>query len=139
MEEVLEYYRKKGYHRVIVDPQIVLDTAAAQVDVTYVIVEGPKALIAAVDIEGTKAFKAKKIARQMKNRRKKVFDEKQLTEDIKAIEDFYKNRGYLDYKLQGTSVSYNAEATSITIRISLTEGGQFRHGDTTFSGNVLYA
>ena len=54
-----------------------------------------------VDIAGVESFKPKKLLKLMKNRKKRfTFSEKELPEDIKKIEAFYLNNGFLDVSVQ---------------------------------------
>jgi len=138
-EKILELYRKKGYHKAQADTKVELDTAAAKADVAFLIQEGPRALIAEVRLSGVSAFKPKKIARQMKTRRKKVFSETQLEEDLKKVETFYKDRGHIDFRIGSSSVSYSEDLKRITVDVAVFEGPRYLFGDTSFSGHTIYA
>ncbi len=138
-EKILETYRKKGYVNASVDARVALDTTSAMADVTYAVQEGSRTVIGSVEIEGVRAFKVKKILKQMKNRRKKIFDEKEFAEDHKKIETFYKNRGYVDFEIISSSISYNEDRTRIAIRLAVNEGHQHRFGQTRFKGHSVYA
>lgn len=138
-EKMLELYHKKGYHRATITPVVSIDTATLKADVLFRILEGPKAKIAEVRFTGAQAFKTKKIAKKLTvNRRKKVFSEKDLPEDLKKLETYYKNQGYVDFRIAHSSVTTSADLTKIYLDITLEEGRQYRYGDTTFSGHVLY-
>jgi outer membrane protein insertion porin family len=137
-DKLLAFYKKKGYYRASIEPAVAIDTAALQADLTFAVQEGPKAKIVDVTINGVTVFKPKKVARQMKNRRKKVFDEKQFGDDLKAVEAYYKNRGYLDFKLENSTVAYSPDGTEVSIRLDIHEGASYKHGDTTFSGYEHY-
>lgn len=137
-DKILEAYRKKGFHRARVSGDVKVDTTTHKADVLFTIEEGPKARIAEVLLTGVTAFKPKKVLRKMKNRRKKVFDEKQLPEDLKAIEALYKNEGYQDFEILSSSVTFSEDLTKIFIHVAVKEGRQYRFGDTTFSGHTVY-
>lgn len=137
-DKILAKYHEKGYLDAAVSAAVETDTGTLQSLVTYTVVEGPKSRIALVSIDGIKAFKPKKVLKQMKNRRKKVFVEKDLPEDVKKIETFYLNRGYLDVKLSSPTVTLSSDKTKIYIALSVSEGPQYRFGDTSFSGYALF-
>ena len=140
VDKMLEAYHKKGYHRAGIDTRVAVDTPTHKADITFLIDEGPRALIQEVRIEGTSSKRNLKKARKaMKTRRKKVFSEKQLQEDLAKIEEYYKNEGYLDYRVESSSVSVSTDQTRMTVDLRLFEGPQYRFGDTTFSGNTIYA
>lgn len=138
LEKLEELYREDGYMDVRVEYKTVLDTAAHQVDLNLSLREGPKSRIVAVEVAPVTAFKVKKILRQMKTRRKKVFSPKQFEEDLKTLTQFYKNRGYADFEILKTSVTYSADKTKIFVVIDIREGNEYRFGDTYFDGNTVY-
>ena len=137
-DKILEKYKDKGFLEATVSSRVDLDTSTMMADVIYTIVEGPKSKIKEIRIETVKSFKPKKVLKQMKNRRKKVFLEKELPEDVKKIETFYLNNGYLDVSVGSAAWTYNPDKTEITIVIPLTEGRQYKFGDSSFSGNIIY-
>lgn len=137
-EKIVEKYKEKGFLDATASSRIDKDTTTLQAFVTFIVNEGPKSKIFWVAVKGVKAFKQKKILKQMKNRRKKVFVEKDLKEDLKKIENFYLNRGFLDVKLSTPSILVSADKTRIYIDLSVDEGRPYRFGDTAFSGNLVY-
>ncbi len=146
--KILALYQKRGFHRAAVKPAVQIDTATLKAVITYRIEEGPRSRIKAVRFTGVTLFKKKspektsrKLARKagMKNRRKKRYSAGQLKADFKAIEDYYKNRGYLDYELKDSSVTFSPDGKEIFIDIDIHEGRAYRYGETTFSGQMIYA
>lgn len=138
-KKILEAYQKKGFLRASVESEVSLDTGALQADVLFRVREGPRSRIEEVRLSGAAAFRPKKLVKKMENRRKKVYDEKKLPEDLKKIEDYYKNNGFQDFRIASSSVSFSEDQTKIFIDIVLEEGRQYRFGDTTFSGQTVYA
>lgn len=137
-DKLLAKYKEKGFLDAVVEPRVELDTAALQAMVFFDIVEGPKSRIELVSIDGVKAFKLKKVLKQMeKNRRKKVYVEKDLPDDVKKIETFYLNRGFLDVKVGSPTVTLSADKTKIYIALGVVEGRAYKFGDSTFSGNAV--
>jgi outer membrane protein insertion porin family len=130
-------YREKGFLDATVETEVRVDTEAAKADVVYKIVEGPKSRILLVEIAGVAAFKPKKLLKLMKNKRKKVFDEKELDADLAKVEAHYKNNGYLDVRLSTPVVVMSPDKTKISIGLGVIEGRSYRFGDTTFSGNLV--
>jgi len=140
--KVLEAYRKKGYHRASVQSAVEVDTAAHKADVVFTVFEGPRAKIRRIGIAGQTLYKKdKKLAGKAKleNRYKKVFDPAKLAEDRKKLEEFYKNRGFLDVEVGASSVTVGTDGTEIYVDWELLEGKQYRYGETSFSGHTLYA
>ncbi|MBI3551196.1 MAG: outer membrane protein assembly factor BamA [Elusimicrobia bacterium] len=131
-------YNEKGFLDADVKSRVETDTNTLQAVVTFAIDEGPKSKIFWVWAHGAKALKEKKVLKQMKNRRKKVFFEKDLKEDMKKVETFYLNNGYLDVVVTTPTIWTSEDKTRIYIDFSVTEGPQYRFGDTSFSGDLVY-
>ncbi|OGS36426.1 MAG: outer membrane protein assembly factor BamA [Elusimicrobia bacterium RIFOXYD12_FULL_66_9] len=136
--KVMAKYREKGFLDAVVNSEVRTDTAASKVDLVFKIVEGPKSRIELVELNGAKQLKAKKLLKLMKNRRKKVYVEKDLPEDVQKIETEYKNNGYLDVRLSTPLVTLSPDKTRISIALGVEEGRAYRFGETTFSGYLVF-
>jgi outer membrane protein insertion porin family len=144
LEAVLESYRKKGYLRATAETSVVVDSSTLKATITYSIVEGTRSQIKETRLHGVEAFTAKKVLRKAKVKSKpgwlrKVFQKKLFDEDKRKIETFYKNRGYQDFEITSSSVTFSADQRDIFIDITIKEGREFRFGDTTFAGYLVYS
>ncbi len=137
-EKVLKKYRDKGYLLVTVESRVHTDTAALKCDIFFTVNEGPRSKIGKVTVTGVKAFKTKKILKLMKNRRKKVFKEDILPEDIEKIEKFYLKKGFLDVIVGSATVTKNEDKTKIFVSLSIIEGESYKFGGSSFSGHIIY-
>lgn len=137
-DKILEAYHKKGFIHAVVDSKVDVDTAAAMAELTFVLDEGPKTVIGTVEIEGLKAYKKKKVLKQMTNRPKKVYQAGELEADKKKIEALYKNNGYSDFAITHTSTTFNEDRTKLNISFVFDEGRQYLFGESSFSGNTIY-
>ena len=138
VKKIVDKYHEKGFLDATVDMDVKVDTAASKAEVVFNVVEGPKSRIELVEISGVKAFKPKTLLGLMKNKRKKVFFEKDLPADHKKIETEYKNNGYLDVRLSTPLVTLSPDKTRIAIALGLDEGRPYRFGVTTFSGYIVF-
>ncbi|MEK7722605.1 MAG: outer membrane protein assembly factor BamA, partial [Elusimicrobiota bacterium] len=136
--KISDKYREKGFIDAMADYEVRFDTAASLCFLTISVTEGKKARVAAVELEGAAAFPLKKLLKKLKNRPKKIYSPQDLDEDFKALADFYKNNGYADFKLTSSSVSFNEERSSVTIKLSVSEGNKQKFGATFFAGNTVY-
>jgi len=136
--KITDKYHEKGFIDAKADYEVRFDTAASLCFLTVSVVEGKKARVAAVDLEGVSGFPAKKLIKKLKNRPKKIYSPQELDEDLKTLTDFYKNNGYADFKVTSSSVTFNEERSSVTIKIAVTEGNKQKFGATFFSGNTVY-
>ncbi len=137
-EKIVEKYTKKGFLDATVDAHIATDTTTLKSVLTFNVHEGPKSEIFWVSIKGVHAFKLKKILGLMKNRRGKVYTEKNLPEDVHKIQAFYRHNGYLDVVVSSPTVIISWDKTRLYISLSVSEGRSYRFGQTTFSGNLVY-
>ena len=136
--KILDQYREKGY----TEAKVETSTAPVETNqaiLTFNITEGIRVLVRDVDLSGVRDFKEKKILKQMKTKRKKVFNARTLKEDLENIEKFYKNRGYLLFKSSEPAVTYSEDRTGIRIVIGIQEGRKFSFGSTSFEGNTLFS
>ncbi|MBI5745076.1 MAG: outer membrane protein assembly factor BamA, partial [Elusimicrobia bacterium] len=136
--KISDKYHEKGYIDAKADYEIKYDTAASLCFLTINVTEGKKAKVAAVILDGAAGFKTKKLIKQLKNRPKKIYAPQDLDTDFKALETFYKNNGYGDFKIASSSVTFNQERSSVTIHLVLNEGTKQRFGATYFNGNTVY-
>ncbi|OGR64383.1 MAG: outer membrane protein assembly factor BamA [Elusimicrobia bacterium GWB2_63_22] len=136
--KITDKYREKGFIDARADYEVKFDTAANLCFLTIALTEGKKARVAAVELEGAAGFKLKKLVKKFKNRPKKIYTPQDLDADYKALEAFYKNNGYADFKITDSTVSFNADRSSVTIHVTLTEGNKQKFGATYFAGNTVY-
>ncbi len=137
-DKIVKKYNEKGFLDATATGSVEVDTATLQATVTFHVVEGAKSKIFWVWVRGVKAFKQSKIEKQMTNRRKKVFSDKDLPEDVKKLEAYYKNRGFLDVKVSSPTVWTSEDKERIYIDLTIDEGRPYKFGQTTFSGNEVY-
>ena len=143
VKKLTDKYHEKGFLDATVATEVKIDTAASKADVVFRVVEGPKSRIELVEISGVTAFKQTTlfgggVLGLMKNKRKKVFFEKDLPEDLKKIETEYKNNGYLDVKVSTPLVTLSPDKERISIAIGVLEGRPYRFGATSFSGYIVF-
>lgn len=136
--KITDKYHSKGYIDARAEYETVYDTGTHTCRLTLNITEGNRARIAETKLEGAAGFKKKKLLKLMKNRTGKIYSPQDLDEDFKNLENFYKNNGYGEYRMDASSVTFNEDRSRVFIRVDLTEGPRSRFGATTFSGNGVY-
>ena len=136
--KIADKYREKGFIDARADYDVKFDTAASSCRVTITVTEGRKARMAAVVLEGANGFPHKKLVKKLKNRPKKIYSPQDLDADLKALEAFYKNNGYGEFSVTESSVTFNEDRSSVTLRIAVSEGVKQKFGATYFSGNTVY-
>ncbi|MBI1871073.1 MAG: outer membrane protein assembly factor BamA [Chlamydiae bacterium] len=103
--------------------------------VTFVVVE--KAIVKEIVFEGNKAFNEKKLKKQMKLNMGDRINETQLKEDVQAIKDFYKDKGYPNTKVD-YSLSVDKEIGHAAIVIHVQEGVRVKVDRVAFVGNKAF-
>ena len=138
MQKVVEKYNDKGFIDAKASYEHKCDEATNKCEITVNVIEGPKAIISAIDFKGVTAFKEKKLRGKFVNKPKRKYDPKQIKRDLAALSTFYKDNGYADFTINGSSVSFNENRSSVTLHVDLTEGDLHYFGATFFSGTDIY-
>ena len=138
VEKIVALYKEKGYANVKVEPYTTEDEKSGMMIVTFFITEGKQIRIGKVNLVGVEVFDTKKIKKKMKTKRKKFFKQELLDEDLKMIEAYYKDRGFLKVRLGTPIVNYNEENTEILVTLFVYDGLKYTVGDIRFQGNYVF-
>jgi outer membrane protein insertion porin family len=96
-------YRQKGHYltTVNVDERELTETGI----LIFQIIEGPRVRVTAIEFDGNGAFSDKQLRAEIKTRtafplfRRGELDTEVLADDVAALDRYYKNRGYLDVRV----------------------------------------
>ncbi len=121
-------YRERGHYltTISVDESELQDTGI----LLFRIVEGPRVKVKAIEFEGNQAFTATQLHAEIGTRtavilfRRGELDEEKLTDDVAALDRFYKDRGYLDVRI-GHRVELSPHQTEAKVVFPIIEGQQF--------------
>jgi len=96
-------YKKRGHYLTTVSiDEAELDSSGLLI---FKIIEGPRVKVKAVEFEGNQAYTDDQVIAEVKTRtalflfRKGELDEEILADDVAALDRFYKDRGYLDVRV----------------------------------------
>ena len=127
---IARYYRSLGYAQVAVSTTVEetsIDTAsgppAAQVTVRLLIDEGPRTLVARVEIEGHDAMPADELRARLQSKPGEPFSELRAVADRDALARLYANRGYQSATVQ-VDRRFDEDETSVDLIFVLQEGAQ---------------
>lgn len=67
---------------------------------------------------------------------KKKYSREKLTGDLETIENYYLDRGYIQFALNSAQVSMGPKKDSVYISVSIDEGEQFTIKDVSLAGDV---
>jgi outer membrane protein insertion porin family len=154
VETVLrELLAEKGFTDPVVTHVVTpVPTGAKLVNVTFHIVDGPRITIRDVEFVGNRVLDDAALAKAMKENRPESllsaltgggrYKEAKFADDAQSIEDYYRDRGYVNARvgrLEVRSLDDSADGSTrwVQLRIPVTEGKPYRIGDVTFEGNQI--
>ncbi len=138
-------YLKKNYP----DAKIVSRTTplvnAGLVDVTFVIDEGDKQKVTAINFIGNVHAKAKDLREIMATKKDSwiswltgsgKIDDENTADDLRRITDYYRNRGFLEVKVTGPRATPYRDGQMLTYTIQ--EGPRLSVGEQSVTGNTIF-
>ncbi len=144
VEAVQKLYGNKGFRFVDIQSDVKVNRQSKEATVYIRVQEGLKYKIKDVKFEGNQAFKAKKLLKFMKTRKKGlmflrsgVFKQENFEKDIERLQLFYQQEGYLDAKIE-PSFDYDDQGHWIYVKILIDEGKHYVTGDVQIQGNRLF-
>ena len=144
---IINKYRKNGFLNTKVNINTVPDTLGLNSERMVISVDlGDRVKINSINFSGNELYKTKKLKKQMKNTKSKLFGrfwkkskyiESDYEDDLEAIVDFYKEKGYRDARILLDTVKI--DGNQINLDIQLAEGNRYYFGDIKFLGNSVYS
>ena len=140
-KRIIDIYRKEGYYNVKVDYKIEQKKGASKL--IFIIKEEQPLYVRNVEFEGNKSFSRFKLGGIMETKSRNIlllrwkppFNKEVLEEDIKKLEKFYKDEGFLDvkidYRLRKVDDRYD-------ITVIIKEGPRYRLKKFDIKGNTLF-
>ena len=135
--KILALYKDKGYADCQMEVYPTTDEDTNIMTITFLITENNKVLIGDLFVEGVRSFKNKKIKKLAKTKKKKVFKEETLKNDMLSIKKFYVNRGFMDFSIGEPEITYDESRTKIFVTLRVNEGVRYKMGDVGFEGNSV--
>ncbi len=140
-------YQSKGFPDVTVAASSELQLSG-NMGVTFTVEEGVRNVVEKLAFEGVEAVSQNTLKRELKLKEKGLFqpgefNEAKLEESRRAIETYYKNRGYVDARVVDVRREASPAEMGDSMRLALTfvvvEGRRYLFGGLGFSGNTLYS
>ncbi|MBN2627049.1 MAG: outer membrane protein assembly factor BamA [Spirochaetales bacterium] len=148
-DAIAALYLDKGFLNAKVEFVTEIDETANTAQVVFKIEEGIQTKISEIRIEGNSAeMSDRTLLGLMKTKpqslfNKGIFVESQLQEDITAIKNNYRSRGYIDMDVVQVNrdiVLDEADGINkMVITLIIEEGTAYRFGTLTFSGNTIFS
>jgi outer membrane protein insertion porin family len=134
LEEILDYYRNKGFLRVSSPGIQRVPTGDGKIDLFIPINEGTRYKVAGVGFGKISVFKPEELYPALTLVGGDAYSAKKMRADIDMIRSYYGSRGYADATVVPDIDNASGDSVQITYRI--TEGSRFRVGRVSIGGNT---
>lgn len=140
--EIQEMYRKKGFSAATVTYRIGAPSAEGYSTVLFTINEGTQGVLRNVEFVGNTAFTSEKLKGEMSQKEKGLksmlgqggsTDAETLAQDVRAIEDFYRDNGYLNARVTNVS-RMRADAKYVDVVMTIDEGDTYMVDSIAING-----
>ncbi|MBI5675820.1 MAG: outer membrane protein assembly factor BamA [Nitrospirae bacterium] len=147
VNKVVSFYQSEGYWDAKVIP-VTREISGEAVALTFQITEGDKAVIKTITITGNKALSSKMIKKAMKTKERwflsfltnsGIYSKEDMEIDVERIKELYHSKGYISVSVSEPEVTFNSEKTKIYIKISVSEGSQYKVGEFGIKGNTVFS
>ncbi len=146
-QELTRQYNNRGKYNVEITPTVArLDRN--RVDVIIHVKEGKPAKIRHINLIGNEQYKQKEIVDQWESqesnwlswyRRDDQYSREKLTGDLEKLNEFYLDRGYIDFSVDNTQVAISPDKRDMFITAGLTEGQKYTVSDVKVTGDTVIA
>jgi outer membrane protein assembly complex protein YaeT len=136
----LKLYREKGYLKATVVSALgATDSATGKAPLSWTIEEKSKVRVGRIELVGRERLSRKKILKVMRTKevrwyRSGEFIQDSLNADLVSITDLYREKGYLDARVDSHEVVYRPDGRRLDLRLSITEGRRYYRGRVSFDG-----
>lgn len=122
---IVELYRNRGHYL----SEVTTDARAMQESsiLIFQVIEGPRVRVRAIEFEGNDSFPDKRLRAEIKTEtaifllRSGRLDQKVIANDVAAIDAFYKNRGYLDVRVD-RRLELSPDSREVKVVFVISEG-----------------
>ncbi len=141
-EDILAKYRQAGYYYA----EVTLDQKRLEEErrAVFTITEGPRVKVRNIRYEGNRAYGPLRLGRLVDSRtyfwifRTGAFDEDQAERDAIALQEYYRNNGYLDARV-GYRLEFDPiKREDLDLIFVIEEGERYRVREVVFSGNDVF-
>ncbi|MFT4546375.1 MAG: outer membrane protein insertion porin family [Verrucomicrobiales bacterium] len=141
-EDILKMYSKEGYSTVDVSYRVDSgDDGYSRI--TFSIDEGQRTILDSIAFEGNSVFSTAELTSKMKLKERKLLrlfgksgkiDNQTLEDDVLAIEDHYRNEGYVNARVMDMDRRPTDKADHVDLIIIISEGAQHSVSSVSVSG-----
>jgi outer membrane protein insertion porin family len=144
-QELTRQYNNRGKYGIEITPSVTrLDRN--RVDVVIDIKEGHAAKIRHINLIGNDSFEQQDILRSWESaesnwlswyRHDDQYSREKLSGDLEQLNNYYLDRGYVDFNIDNTQVAIGADKQDMFISAGVTEGAVFKVSDVEVTGDTV--
>jgi outer membrane protein insertion porin family len=144
-QELTRQYQNRGKYNVEITPTVSrLDRN--RVDVTIAVKEGKAARIQHINLVGNDKFADEDILDTWESgehnwlswyRRDDQYSREKLSGDLEKLNNYYLDRGYVDFNIDSTQVSISPDRRDMFISAGVTEGDQYKISSVQLTGDTV--
>ena len=148
-QAIAALYVEKGFVNIKVASNYIIDEQNNLVTVVFDITEGSQTKISKINFVGNSDSNPdSRLLSKIKTKAQSLFSkgdfvEVKLQEDIKILETYYQDRGYIDARISEVEKNLvfdeKQNVNKLEITINIFEGDIWTYGGMTFEGNELYS
>jgi outer membrane protein insertion porin family len=144
-QELTRQYQNRGKYNVEITPTVSrLDRN--RVDVTITVKEGKAARIQHINLVGNEKFADKDVIDTWESgehnwlswyRRDDQYSREKLSGDLEKLNNYYLDRGYVDFNIDSTQVSISPDRRDMFISAGVSEGDQYKISSVQLTGDTV--
>ncbi len=143
-QEITSQYFSNGQYEVDIETKLV-ELSRNRVNLNVIVKEGGRSLIRNINIIGNDIFGDEELLGQLESTSGDLFSwitndnkysKEQLDDDIETLESYYRDRGYLDFKVISSAISLSDDLKEIYIGLKVQEGEKYRVSDVKLVGDL---
>ncbi len=144
-QELTRQYNNRGTYNVEITPTVTkLDRN--RVDLTIAIKEGKAAKIRHINLIGNEIYKQKELTDSWESaesnwlswyRRDDQYSREKLSGDLEKLNNFYLDRGYVDFSLDSTQVAISPDKRDMFLTMGMTEGDIYKVSKVDITGDTV--
>lgn len=144
-QELTRQYNNRGKYNVAITPTVT-QLPRNRVDVAIAIEEGDAARIQHINLIGNEVFEEEDIRDGWESgehnwlswyRRDAQYSREKLSGDLEKLNNFYLDRGYVDFSIDSTQVSISPDRQDMFITAGITEGDQYKVSSVEVVGDTI--
>jgi outer membrane protein insertion porin family len=133
--KIQEIYQKRSYLDAKVEQKVTFSDDRKKAYVEFLVSEGPSYTVESIRISGNNFFDVAALREGFKLSENSLFSNERADFDAKKVRSKYQEQGYVDVQVN-TKRTF-LEGARVQVDHEVTEGGRFRIGQVTITGNTL--